>query len=84
MAIFPELIEMLLGAIFVIAQIVHAETDQGADSNKEQKIPPHNDTSNGKGCASHDGGWHNNRSQDEYRFADLLVYTIGLTTRQSN
>jgi len=29
----------------LIAQKIHDETDQGANGNKEEKIPPHNDTS---------------------------------------
>lgn len=45
MAIFPELIKALLRAFFVIAQKIHAETDEGAKGNKEEKITPHNSTS---------------------------------------
>ena len=45
MAIFPELIMMLLGAFCVIAQEVDTETDHGAKGYEEEKIPPHIDTS---------------------------------------
>jgi hypothetical protein len=36
---------MIIGAIFAAAQQVQNETDQGANGNKEEKIPPHNVTS---------------------------------------
>jgi hypothetical protein len=45
MAIFPDLIEMLLCAFFVIAQEVNDKPDQGAKGNKKEKVPPHTDTS---------------------------------------
>ena len=45
MAIFPELIDVLSRAFFVVAQEVDDASDQGTKGNKEKKIPPHTDTS---------------------------------------
>lgn len=36
---------MLFGAVFVIADEVDEERNQGAEGNKEEEVPPHTDTS---------------------------------------
>lgn len=45
MAIFPEPVEMVIRAVLVIGHVVDNKTNQWTKGYKEEKIPPHTDTS---------------------------------------